>query len=76
MKDGRVYVNLRGIGPTDYCTDCFLLMEQIAKTLHPKLFEDLDMVKAVKSYFADFYGYKLTDKQAEYVLTFKGPDGR
>ena len=51
-------------------------MEQIAKTLHPKLFEDLDMVKAVKSYFADFYGYKLTDKQAEYVLTFKGPDGR
>lgn len=76
VKDGRVYVNLRGIGPTDYCTDCFLLMEQIAKTLHPKLFEDLDMVKAVKSYFADFYGYKLTDKQAEYVLTFKGPDGR
>lgn len=76
VKDGNVYVNLRSVGPTDYSTDCFLLMEQIAKTLHPDLFGDLDMVREVKDYFAEFYGCPISDREAEYVLTFKGPDGQ
>ena len=54
----------------------FLLMEQIAKTLHPDLFGDLDMVREVKDYFAEFYGCPISDREAEYVLTFKGPDGQ
>ena len=74
MKDGNVYVNLHSVGPADYSTDCFLMMEQIAKILHPDLFEDFDMVEATKAYFRDFYDYELTDEQANQVLNYQGPE--
>ena len=74
VKDGNVYVNLHSVGPADYSTDCFLMMEQIAKILHPDLFEDLDMVEATKAYFRDFYDYELTDEQANQVLNYQGPE--
>ncbi|MBS5450214.1 MAG: ABC transporter substrate-binding protein [Coriobacteriia bacterium] len=73
VQDGNVFVNLHGLGPTDYCSDCFLLMEQIAKDLHPDLFEDLDMVAEVKDFFHEFYGYDLTDDEAQRVLTYQPP---
>ncbi|MBC3804389.1 ABC transporter substrate-binding protein [Acetobacterium fimetarium] len=76
VKNGKVYVNLKGVGVADYSTDCFLLMEQIAKTLHPDLFKDLNMTEEIKSYYNDFYNYKLTDEQANLILTFKTPEGK
>ena len=75
VKNGNVYVNLKGVGPTDYCTDCFLLAEQIATILHPDLFSDIDMVQECKDYFSDFYEYDLTDDQAQRVLSFQAPEG-
>ena len=74
VVDGHVYVNLKSVGPADYSTDCFLLMEQIATILHPDLFEDTDMVEEVKYYFAEFYDTEITDEQAERVLAFQPPE--
>lgn len=74
VQDGNVYVNLHGICSADYGTDCFLLMEQIAKILHPDLFEDLDMVEEVKNYYHDFYEYDLTDDQANRILNYQDPE--
>jgi iron complex transport system substrate-binding protein len=76
VKNGKVYVNLKGVGVADYSTDCFLLMEQIAKTLHPDLFKDLNMTEETKSYYSEFYNYKLTDEQANLILNFKTPEGK
>ena len=73
VQNGNAYVNLHSVGPADYSTDCFLMMEQIAKTLHPDLFEDLDMVQAVKDYYQTFYDYALTDDQANRILTYQDP---
>ncbi len=73
VQDGNVYVNLKCVGPTDYSTDCFLLMEQIATILHPDLFADIDMVEEVKAYFKDFYDTEITDEDAQRVLSSQGP---
>lgn len=74
VKDGNVYVNLKSVGPADYSTDCFLLMEQIATILHPDLFADVDMVEEVKEYFAEFYDTQIDDEQAQRVLSFQAPE--
>ena len=34
------------------------------------------MVREVKDYFAEFYGCPISDREAEYVLIFKDPDGQ
>lgn len=73
VKDGHVYVNEKGVFVPDYSTDCFLLAEQIAKTLHPDAFADLDLTKSVKDYYHDFYNYDLTDDQANRILNSQDP---
>jgi len=50
-----------------------LLMEFIAKTLHPELFQDLNMVQEVKDYYAKFYNYTPMDDQANRILKFLPP---
>ena len=68
VKDGRVYVNPDGVMYWDYSSEGVLLMMFIAKTLHPDIFEDLDLVKEVKEFYRRFYGYELTDDQANRLL--------
>ena len=68
VKDGRVYVNPDGVMYWDYSSEGVLLMMFIAKTLHPDIFEDLDLVKEVKEFYSRFYGYELTDDQANRLL--------
>lgn len=73
VKDGKVYVNPNGVMVWDYSSEGPLLMEFIAKTLHPELFQDLNMVQEVKDYYAKFYNYTLTDDQANRILKFLPP---
>ena len=73
VKDGNVHVNLSGLFNADYSTDCFLLMEQIAKTLHPELFEDLDLTEETIDYYQNFYGYELSAEEAEQILAHLPP---
>ncbi|MDQ7095674.1 ABC transporter substrate-binding protein [Desulfosporosinus sp. PR] len=73
VQDKKVFVNPNGVMSWDYSSEGPLLMEFIAKTLHPELFEDLNMVQELKDYYAKFYNYTLTDDQANRILKFLPP---
>lgn len=73
VKDNRVYVNPDGVAVWDYGSEGVLLLEFIAKTLHPDLFKDLDMNKEVKEYYSKFYHYNLTDDEANRILKHLPP---
>lgn len=74
VKDGNVHLNLKGIGSTESSSTSILLMQQIAKMLHPELFADIDMIEETQEYYSTFYGYDLTDAEAEEILTFAHTD--
>lgn len=73
VKDNKVYVNPEGVFYWDYGSEGVLLLEFIAKTLHPDLFKDLDMNKEVKEYYSKFYHYNLTDDEANRILNHLPP---
>lgn len=52
-----------------------LLLEFLAKTLHPELFPELDLGKEVADYYLRFYGYRLSREQVRLLLAGRGPDG-
>lgn len=41
----------------------------LAKTVYPKLFEDINITEEVKKYYKTVFGVNLTDKQAESIFT-------
>lgn len=73
VKEGKVYLNPDGVFYWDYGSEGVLLMEYFAKTLHPDLFQDLDMTEEVKDYYSRFYGYSLTDDEAGRILRHMPP---
>ncbi|HVI50041.1 MAG TPA: ABC transporter substrate-binding protein [Candidatus Sulfotelmatobacter sp.] len=75
VKNGRVYPIPDGVFFWDSSSEGILLLEFMAKTLHPVLFADLDMAVETKDYYATFYHYKLSDQDADNLLHGNGPDG-
>lgn len=73
VKENKVYTNPDGVTMWDYGSEGILLLEYIAKTLHPDLFKDLDMKKEVKEYYSKFYHYNLTDDEANRILQHLPP---
>lgn len=73
VQDGNVYLCPAGVAWWDYCSEGVLFMEFLAKTLHPELFQDLDMTKEVKEYYSRFFHYGLTDKEANRILKHLPP---
>lgn len=73
VQDKHVYVNPDGVCSWDYGSQGVLLMEYIAKTLHPDLFKDLDMAKEVKSYYLKFYHVKLSNDDVQRILAHQTP---
>jgi iron complex transport system substrate-binding protein len=73
VKEGKVMVNPKGVMVWDYSSEGFLLMEFVAKTIHPELFEDLDVKKEIKDYYQRFYGYTLTDDETDRIYRFMDP---
>lgn len=53
-----------------------LLLMWMAKTLHPDLFEDLDMQAELKYFYKKFYRYDLTDEEVEKILLHMPPLGQ
>ncbi|MCI1944977.1 ABC transporter substrate-binding protein [Clostridium luticellarii] len=74
VKDNKVYVNPEGVAVWDYSSEGVLLLEYIAKVLHPDLFKDLDMRKEIKEYYSKFYHYNLTDNEADRILQHLPPE--
>ena len=48
----------------------------LAKKLHPELFEDLDLSAELKEFYARFYRCALSDEQAAKLLAGLSPDGK
>ncbi len=49
-------------------SDSPLMLQWMAKQMHPDLFEDLDIEQEVREYYAQFYGIELTDEQLDLIL--------
>ncbi len=75
VKNRRVYLMPNGVFYWDGGLEGVLLMEYLAKKLHPELFPDLDMTAEVKSFYARFYRYALSDDQVRKMLAGLGPNG-
>jgi len=74
VRDGKVFVNPKGI--FFWCTrgaDEAMQVLWAAKTIHPELFADLDLVARTKSFYQRFYRYDLTKDQALLMLEGKNP---
>ncbi len=75
LRDRRVYPSPVGVFYWDGGPEQVLLLQYLAKLLHPDLFADLDMVAEVKGYYARFYGTALSDAEAALLLAGRSPDG-
>lgn len=73
VKNNAVITSPMGVMYWDGSTECPLLLEYMAKSLHPELFTDLDMVKEVKEYYKEFYSYDLNDDNANRILNHLDP---
>lgn len=73
VLNNKVYLCPLGIVYWDYGAEGVLLMEYFAKTLHPDLFQDLNMTNEVKDYYSRFYHYNLTDDEANRILQHLPP---
>lgn len=48
--------------------DTPLMLLWMAKTVHPDLFEDIDMAVETKNYYKTYYNIDLTDEQVEFIF--------
>ncbi len=73
VKTNKVFLCPLGVAYWDYGAEGMMLMEFFAKTLHPDLFQDLNMTGEVKEYYSTFYHYNLTDDEASRILKHLPP---
>ena len=74
VANGKVYLSPAGVMEWDTGSECVLNTLYIAKTLHPDLFQDLDMNQEIKDYYQKFYDTDLTDAQVNNILNHLGPN--
>ena len=48
-----------------------LMIKWIAKVANPELFNDYNMRKDIKDFYLNFFNYKLTDEQLNFILNSK-----
>jgi iron complex transport system substrate-binding protein len=75
VKNGMVLLPPDGVMFWDYSSECVLLMQFLAKTLYPDLFEDVDMISETRAYYKTFYGYDLSEENARNILSHLPPAG-
>ena len=73
VKNNQVLIVPTGVFFWDSGVQKILLLQWMAQKLHPQLFADLDMVKELKSFYARFFYYQLTDDQARRILAHLNP---
>ncbi|SDB22337.1 ABC transporter substrate-binding protein [Eubacterium oxidoreducens] len=73
VSEKKVYLTPSGVFYWDMGLQKILLLEYVAKTIHPELFGDLDMVNEVQTFYEKFYDYKLTNAQAQKILERQDP---
>lgn len=73
VKKGKVYLSPSGVFYWDMGLQKILLVEYMAKTLHPKEYESLDMNSELRSFYKKFYNYSLSKEDAEKILNREEP---
>lgn len=68
VKNDRVYASPSGVFYWDMGVQKILLVMNMAKTLHPDEFKDLDMAAEVMNFYEKFFDYSLTREEAEQIL--------
>jgi len=72
VKDGRVYVNPKGLFV--WCRETSeeaLQFLWLAKTVYPTDFADIDIAEETRSFYKNFYGYDLSDDDVQLFLNPK-----
>lgn len=74
VQDGNVFVNPKGVFLWDrYGVEGGLQILWAAKTFYPDLFEDVDMVSEVQTFYHDFLHYDLTEEDVNLILAHEDP---
>jgi iron complex transport system substrate-binding protein len=69
VKDGKVYVNPKGVFPWDrYGAEEALQIQWAAKTLYPDLFTNLNINEELKQFYKNYFDYSLTDDDVESII--------
>lgn len=68
VKNKQVYLSPSGVFYWDMGLQKILLVMQMAKTLHPEEFTELDMEKEVMEFYDKFFEYPLTREEARQIL--------
>ena len=76
VRTGRVQVIPDGVFYWDSSSEGVLLLQYMAKILHPALFQDIDLEREVRDYYRAFYGYPLSHEEVVRLLQGQGPDGQ
>jgi iron complex transport system substrate-binding protein len=75
VKNNKVYQNPTGAYLWDrYSPEEVLQLQWAAKTLHPDLFQDIDIKEITYNYYKDYLGYSLTDSDIERILNAQPPE--
>jgi iron complex transport system substrate-binding protein len=77
VKNGRVYACPRGIFVWyARSAEGAMLPLWFGTKLYPEVFREIDMKEVVRTYFADFYRYKIPDDELEAVLNSENPQDK
>ncbi len=73
VAEKKMYLVPSGTFYWDMGIQKILLVEYMAKTLHPDLFSGLDMTAEIKEFYSEFFSYDLTDDEAQRILNREDP---
>ncbi len=74
VEDGEIYLSPSGVFYWDMGIQKILLIEYMAKILHPDEFADLDMEEEVMEFYDTFFNYELTRDDAYRILNRLDPE--
>ena len=74
VKNGKIIKNPVGTFNWDrYSAEQALQILWAAKLFHPEKFSDVDLVKETREFYSTFYGYQLTEDEAQRIINGQGP---
>ncbi len=69
VKTNRIYIDPQGMYPWErFGPEEVLQIQWAAKTLHPELFEDLDIRAEARAFYKSFFDYTLTDAELDQIF--------
>lgn len=77
IQNHHVYSNPFGVFIWDGCsTEVALQIKWASSIFYPNLFEDVDIKAEIKTFYSDFYGYNISDKNVDNLLNLEPPEGK